>query len=544
MVLSKTSEPLTLDYSRKFEMALFAGATSFALKSDLSFLESSVYRYNDYEKEIATKIKRFDVRNLSPFVPSRFLYNRKGLARERSFIERVHVMLTDPDQSRLGMAIATFTMAVIFLSCTSFVIETLPSFQIYSAECEKCKPLRGDDYVNQTLQAARHALADQCHGCEPTTSEAFTTVETFSIAVFTTEYLLKFFTAHAAISAHELQKSKVTFQEFKTYRGLKRTLLFMSNPMTIIDLVAIIPYYIGLMSNGFGAELAVVRVIRLFRVFRVLRMGTLANGMKLFSAVISASMSSFVVFWIFSAFAMIIFASLVYYAEKGHWDPATGEYYRPSIYYLDPETPSPYSSIPDTFWWVVVTFCTVGYGDMVPTTKVGKLLGTITMYSGVLLISMPITIMGVNLSDLYVVDQRNQARQRRVESTAALILHEIFLGHHHRPLRKALNSWRAYVREQKEEEEIPAAIIRKQFREFFTLYPHVKLSTSAMKLPPSSSIEMKVLNQVQQPAHMDELLTIVRKELTLARAELKVAIDAKLEQVLQRNTANRRASLS
>jgi len=62
---------------------------------------------------------------------------------------------------------------------------------------------------------------------------------------------------------------------------------------------------------------------------------------------------------------------------------------------------SPFSSIPETFWWSWVTMTTVGYGDMYPTTRMGKTLGMIIMLFGILVIALPITVIGSNFATVY-----------------------------------------------------------------------------------------------------------------------------------------------
>lgn len=357
---------------------------------------------------------------------------------------RVYLTFSDPDESTLGMYISSFILAVIFFSCVSFVLETTPSMRYYSKECEQCRPLSGDDYVNETLIEIRHSKSQECVDCEPTTPQFFAYVELVSITVFTVEYVTRLITVPWARSAKERQIGK--FYVFPRFAGLKRVSMFVFTFLNLVDLVAILPFYLELLKIGPGAQLAVVRVIRLFRVFRILKVGKLSEGVQLFSGVISLSLTSFLVFVIFSMFAMVIFASLMFYAESGKWDPATGEFLRSSAYYLAPPEPSPYTSIPQTFWWTLVTFTTVGYGDMVPATTIGKVLGSITMYTGIILIAMPITIMGVNLSSLYVDDQKRRARRQRVLAEGAKMLRIIVMGRNHLPLRSAWNKWKDLIK--------------------------------------------------------------------------------------------------
>ena len=77
---------------------------------------------------------------------------------------------------------------------------------------------------------------------------------------------------------------------------------------------------------------------------------------------------------------------------------------RPDYTGYDKEV-SPFHSIPACFWWVIVTQTTVGYGDTYPTTASGKVVGSITMLSGVLVLALPITIIGANFAGEYVRSQ-------------------------------------------------------------------------------------------------------------------------------------------
>ena len=81
---------------------------------------------------------------------------------------------------------------------------------------------------------------------------------------------------------------------------------------------------------------------------------------------------------------LVLFSSLVWFAEKGEWDEASKQWLR-----MDGE-PTPFTSIPATMWWCMVTFTTVGYGDMWPISTCGQCFGALAMIFGLLSISLPI----------------------------------------------------------------------------------------------------------------------------------------------------------
>lgn len=89
---------------------------------------------------------------------------------------------------------------------------------------------------------------------------------------------------------------------------------------------------------------------------------------------------------------VILFSSAVYFAEVD-----------------EPE--SHFSSIPDGFWWAVVTMTTVGYGDMCPTSPGGKIVGTLCAIAGVLTIALPVPVIVSNFNYFYHRETENEERQ-------------------------------------------------------------------------------------------------------------------------------------
>ena len=98
-------------------------------------------------------------------------------------------------------------------------------------------------------------------------------------------------------------------------------------------------------------------------------------------------------------------------------DYPRGSYLRPDVLGNEKAEVSPFNSIPRCFWWVVVTATTVGYGDMYPTTAGGKIIATITMIAGLLILALPITIVGANFAMEY---EEVEEKKRRAAEKAAL----------------------------------------------------------------------------------------------------------------------------
>uniref|UniRef100_A0A4W3GBN6 Potassium voltage-gated channel subfamily A member 3 n=1 Tax=Callorhinchus milii TaxID=7868 RepID=A0A4W3GBN6_CALMI len=196
-------------------------------------------------------------------------------------------------------------------------------------------------------------------------ADPFFVVETLCIIWFSFELLVRFFTCPSKAS-------------------------FAKNIMNIIDIVAIIPYFITLgtelaerQGNGQQAmSLAILRVIRLVRVFRIFKLSRHSKGLQILGQTLKASMRELGLLIFFLFIGVILFSSAVYFAEAD--DPGSG-----------------FSSIPDAFWWAVVTMTTVGYGDMHPITIGGKIVGSLCAIAGVLTIALPVPVIVSNFNYFY-----------------------------------------------------------------------------------------------------------------------------------------------
>eukprot|EP00325_Prymnesiales_sp_UTEX-LB-985_P028896 CAMPEP_0174729804 /NCGR_PEP_ID=MMETSP1094-20130205/54375_1 /TAXON_ID=156173 /ORGANISM="Chrysochromulina brevifilum, Strain UTEX LB 985" /LENGTH=375 /DNA_ID=CAMNT_0015931965 /DNA_START=101 /DNA_END=1230 /DNA_ORIENTATION=+ len=158
----------------------------------------------------------------------------------------------------------------------------------------------------------------------------------------------------------------------------------------MIDLLAILPWYLEKLLAS--SHLDALRVLRILRLFRLLRH---SNDLKMFVTCISRSLDSFKLLSLFLGFAILIFSSLMWYAERGTLDEDSGLYLRSD------GSESPFGSIPATFWWSIVTMTTVGYGDVYPVEVAGKLIATVAMIGGILVLALPLSIVGTNFNAVY-----------------------------------------------------------------------------------------------------------------------------------------------
>lgn len=164
---------------------------------------------------------------------------------------------------------------------------------------------------------------------------------------------------------------------------------FFKDIMNIIDFFAILPYFVTVgteLAKDKGTQpsvsLALIRVIRLVRVFRIFKLSRHSKGLQILGQTLKASLRELALLIFFLFIGVILFSSAVYFAEVD-------------------SSGTNFKSIPEAFWWAVVTMTTVGYGDMCPGTVGGKLVGSMCAIAGVLTISLPVPVIVSNFSYFY-----------------------------------------------------------------------------------------------------------------------------------------------
>jgi len=174
----------------------------------------------------------------------------------------------------------------------------------------------------------------------------FFTFEIFSLVIFTIEYLLRVWVSIEA--------------------GQSR-LKYIFTPMAIIDLLAIAPSFLLL----FGNDLLILRTLRLVRVFKLSRY---SRSMDLLITV-SKQEAETIFSAIFVLWIMIVISATGIHLVEGE---------------IQPEE---FGSIPRALWWATVTLTTVGYGDVVPITVAGRVLGIVIVITGIGMAALPAGIL-------------------------------------------------------------------------------------------------------------------------------------------------------
>ncbi|KAJ4457790.1 putative voltage-gated potassium channel [Paratrimastix pyriformis] len=257
-------------------------------------------------------------------------------------VQAILLALFDSQATRVGKVIHWAIMALILISCGAFVVETIPSIYILDL------PI-------------------------------WFAIECFCMMIFTVEYGARFI-------AHVPQWWP-----------------FVKDPLNMIDLISIVPFYFELTLAAFVSEkfldVRVVRIIRLSRVLRLFKLGRYSNTLRNVARALRHSVNALALLLFFIGIALVLFSSCLFYFERGHWNPEA------MMWVQSDGSPSQFQSIPHGFWWTITTLTTVGYGpalgDVVPKTDAGRVTASIAMICGVLIIAMPSGIVAQEFTKQY-----------------------------------------------------------------------------------------------------------------------------------------------
>ena len=218
------------------------------------------------------------------------------------------------DDDRLSAVVDIAIISVIGVNVVAIVIETLP-------------------WVTPPLARVLYLL------------------EVVSVVLFTVEYVLRLWTARYRRPGQG---------------GLAGALRFAVSPAGLIDLLAIVPFYLPLI----GVDLRFVRVLRIARFLRLLKLGRYLRSVSLFGKVVRERRDELLITVMMTALVLLVASILMYYIE--------GE-----------AQSDKFPNILSSLWWAVVTLTTIGYGDVVPVTGWGRLLSGLVAVMGIGLVAVP-----------------------------------------------------------------------------------------------------------------------------------------------------------
>lgn len=204
----------------------------------------------------------------------------------------------------------------------------------------------------------------------------FDKFEIVSVIVFTIEYILRIWTAdllHPELSP------------------LRARLKYIVSFMAIIDLLAILPFYLPFFIKIDLRALRALRVVRLLRIFKINRY---TNALNTIGQVFKNKASQLISSIMIVGLLMIIASVLMYNIESA----------------AQPET---FSNAIEAMWWAVATLTTVGYGDVYPITAAGKVLATIIAFLGIGMVAVPTGIITAGFSELVKSDDKQEKDEKK-----------------------------------------------------------------------------------------------------------------------------------
>lgn len=203
----------------------------------------------------------------------------------------------------------------------------------------------------------------------------------FVFIIFTVEYILRVYvsTLHAD---HNVSKF---------WTAIK----YMSTPLAVLDLIAITPFIINIFIETNNMMISGLRFVIVFRFFRL---ASYFKSLQLIKTVIKEKLN-ILVSAIFLMIGIVLMSSIyMYYLEKD----------------VQPEL---FTSIPQTFWWSIVTLTTVGYGDMYPITVPGQILASIVAIAGIGIVALPTSIISSGFIEIIEREKRKKEKHEVIEST-------------------------------------------------------------------------------------------------------------------------------
>jgi voltage-gated potassium channel len=195
--------------------------------------------------------------------------------------------------------------------------------------------------ILETVQSIREAYL-----------EFFNIFDFVSVMIFSVEYVLRVWSC-----THDPKYKHPYFGRLKYIFSLEG----------LIDLLAILPYYVHVVV---GLDLRILRLLRLFRFLRLFRLTAYMKSAQIIRNIFVKRASELRLSLLLILFLIIIASCMLYFAEHE-------------------AQPKVFSSVPASLWWAVVTVTSIGYGDMVPVTVAGKIITGVVTLVGLALLALP-----------------------------------------------------------------------------------------------------------------------------------------------------------
>lgn len=283
-----------------------------------------------------------------------------GSEDNQTCMKRLRDMVENPHSGLPGKIFACLSVIFVAITAVTLCVSTMPD-------------LREEE--------ERGECSQKCHN--------IFVLETVCVGWFSLEFMLRFIQT----------QSKCTF---------------LRTPLNVIDVVAILPYYVTLIvdsisvggrKSGSGNNYLekvglVLRVLRALRIFYVMRLARHSLGLQTLGLTVRRCTREFGLLLLFLCVAMALFAPLVFLAESEFG------------------AKQEFTSIPGSYWWAVISMTTVGYGDMVPRSIPGQVVALSSILSGILLMAFPVTSIFHTFSRSYIElkEEHSRAQRQKMDS--------------------------------------------------------------------------------------------------------------------------------
>ncbi len=168
-------------------------------------------------------------------------------------------------------------------------------------------------------------------------------------------------------------------------KGFRGVWNYISSPMAIIDVIAIIPSFIGVRT-----ELKILRIVRLLRILKLGRSENFKQSIFHFNYALRAKSQELQISTFYTVLLLLVSSTFMYLAESSIQPDLLG-------------------SIPRCLWWSITTVSAVGYGDSIPITVVGKMIASVTSLLGIAAIAIPTGILASGFSESIDIQDKHKS---------------------------------------------------------------------------------------------------------------------------------------
>ncbi|KAL7076421.1 hypothetical protein ACQ4LE_004398 [Meloidogyne hapla] len=291
---------------------------------------------------------------------------------------KIWALFDEPYSSAAAKVVASISVCFICISIFSFCLKTHPGFRV---------PLFSSDNDNNNITTNMgdnnnlNSNSPHIHSSTATNIESDHKIGTEPHKYFSQiEFICNIW---------------FTFEIISRFLCCPNRIHFIKSPLNIIDLIATLSFYtdavlVRLLDDKAPKDL--VEFLSMIRILRLFKLTQHHRGLQILIHTFRASAKELMLLVFFLILGVVIFATLIYYAEKTEINPN-----------------NQFTSIPVGLWFSLITMTTVGYGDMTPQTYLGRLVGSVCAVMGVLSIALPVPVIVSNFAMFY---SHSQAREK------------------------------------------------------------------------------------------------------------------------------------